>query len=374
MTELERIIIQRIKAQGPISFEEFMELALYHPEQGYYMTEQERIGPEGDYYTSPHLHPLFGYTIGIQIEEMWEILGRPPGFSVVEIGAGRGYLAEGILRYLMQRGLIGQIEYVIVERNPHQMKKQMSLLEKFPVKWTSTLTELRGIVGVIISNELLDALPVHLITFMDKGFREIFVNHRGDAFFKETTPLNDELRDYVSLYRIPRLEGYRTEVNLKIGDFLKEIKQSLNEGFVFTIDYGFPFWEYYAIERTRGTLLCYHKHRTGENPYINIGCQDITAHVNFTYLHDEGKRQGFKTQGYTPQGTFLASLGIDRVLEEKLKADTQFIQEIPKIKGLLWGMGESHKVMIQYRGNKADIPVLKGFQLRNRIKTLSEGL
>ena len=374
MTELERIIIQRIRAEGPISFEEFMELALYHPEQGYYMTAEERIGPEGDYYTSPHLHPLFGYTIGIQIEEMWETLGRPSEFSVVEIGAGRGYLAEGILGYFEKKGLISETGYIIVERNPHQMKKQRHLLERYPVKWVSTLKELSGMVGVIISNELLDALPVHLITFSEEGFKEILVNHSGDAFFEETAPLSNELMDYVSRYRIPRLQGYRTEVNLKIGDFLRDTRQSLDEGFVFTIDYGFPFWEYYAPERTRGTLLCYHKHRTVENPYTNIGSQDITAHVNFTYLHDEGKRQGFKNLGYTPQGTFLASLGIDRVLEEKLKADPLFIQEMPKIKGLLWGMGESHKVMIQYRGNKEDLPVLKGFQLRNRIKTLSEGL
>ncbi len=370
MTELEKIIIEEITSDGPISFKRFMELALYHPEYGYYMSEQERIGPEGDYYTSPHLHPLFGYTIGIEIEEMWEMLGRPIGFSVVEIGAGRGYLAEGILQYLQHRGLLNDIEYVIVERNPFQMKRQKTLLENYPVRWEKEL--ITGFVGVVLSNELLDAFPVHLISFKGDGFHEIFVDHSGDTFMEELKPLGKGLSEYVARYRVPQLEGYRTEVNLWIGDFLSGINQTLQEGFVLTIDYGFPFWEYYAEERSQGTLLCYYRHRAHDNPYINIGQQDITAHVNFTYLHDEGQRQGFETLGFASQGTFLASLGIDRVLTEELERNPSFINEMPKIKGLLWGMGESHKVMIQYKGYKSDIPTLRGFQLRNRLNILLE--
>jgi SAM-dependent MidA family methyltransferase len=337
------------------------------------MTEKERIGPEGDYYTSPHLHPLFGYTIGVQIEEMWQMLERPEGFCVVEVGAGRGYLAEGILQYLEQRGLSDRIGYVVVERNPHQRKKQGELLRGYDLRWVEGLEEIEGLNGVVLSNELLDAYPVHLVQFRDGEFCEVYVAH--DEGFKEVLrPVDERLREYLSHYRVPEIEGYRTEVNLRIGDFLSDVRKSLGEGFVVTIDYGYPYWEYYAEERLKGTLLCYRRHHIVEDPYLEPGTQDITAHVNFTYLHEEGLRQGFQSVGYTAQGTFLVCLGIDRLLADRLEQEPSFIHEIPKIKGLLWGMGESHKVMIQYKGRRTSIPSLRGFQLRNRLSRLTEGL
>ena len=371
MAMLEDILKVKIKTQGPISFEEFMREALYHPEHGYYMSEVERIGPTGDYYTSPHLHPLFGYMIGIQIIELLHNIAKKD-LKIVEIGAGRGYMAEGILQCLYDHKVAEKVTYIIVERNPHQQKRQMELLNNYPqIQWVRELSDIRTFSGVVVSNELLDAFPVHLIQFHKGEFYEVFVDLSDEGKFIEVLkPLSDELKEYIERYKIPKIEGYRTEINLQIRYFLSEVSKYLQNGFLLTIDYGYPYWAYYAEERTKGTLLCYYRHRSNDNPYINIGQQDITAHVNFTYMDDTGRRYGFKTIGFTPQGTFLTSLGIDKVMSEFLQKDPGFMNEIHKIKGLLWGMGETHQVMLQYKGPLKELPIPEGFKLRNRMYNL----
>jgi SAM-dependent MidA family methyltransferase len=369
---LAQIIREKINKEGPIPFETFMNLALYDPEWGYYMTDTIKIGAYGDFYTSPHLHPIFGWLLAVQLDEMKRMMGNPDNFTVLEIGAGRGYLAEGILEFVQKTlNWKGNWKYVIVERNPHTVKDQKKILDDYEnrITWKTSLAEVDRFCGCIITNELLDALPVHLVLMNDR-FREIYVDSYQNQFKEIYNDLSTpELEAYIKRYKLPEKRGYRTEINLKIKDLLTSAKNILSEGFVFSIDYGYSSREYYAVERSKGTLLCYYMHTLNENPFRNPGNQDISAHVNFTSLRDWGKELGLKTIGYCPQGTFLASLGIEEIVSKELEGNPAFQLEFLKIKSLLFGMGESHQVMIQYKGKK-DIKSLKGFELRNRVNVL----
>ncbi len=372
MSEVEKIIAEKIRQEGPITFETFMDMALYLPGHGYYMSEREVIGPGGDFYTSPHLHPIFGWVVAVQLDEMRRLLGAPGDFTVLEVGAGKGFLSEGILSYV-ERELRWRNgwRYIIVEKNPSLRRVQERVLSRFDglVEWADSLSGVEEFCGAVVTNELIDSLPVHIVE-MDGACSEIYLDVGADGLEEKRGPLSTpDLQEYIERYRIPSTRGYRTEINLKARDFLAAVEGLLTEGFVLTIDYGYPFWEYYAEERSSGTLLCYHRHTCSETPLEHVGEQDITAHVNFSALRDWGEGLGMKALGYCPQGTFLVSLGIDRLISAALSDDPGFRNEIPKIKGLLLGMGDTHKVLLQYKGPRTFGDLL-GFRLRNRLNLL----
>lgn len=358
-------------------------MALYYPELGYYTKDSTKIGRAGDFYTSPHMHPIFGAMLGRQMVEMWNLMGNPGVFNIVETGAGMGYLAKDVLEHLASwvkghgsrndtetENILNHLKYTIVEINPAMREKQKGLLNDFQdkVNWVSDLNGVEPVAGCFISNELIDAFPVRLIE-MDDELNEIYVDVKGDEFVEVKMPCREETKKYFDEFSIKLPDGFRTEVNLKIKDWLRDISYKLIEGFIVTIDYGYPAWSYYSEERSRGTLLCYYNHQLNENPYQNVGDHDMTAHINFSALKKWGEEAGIKTLGFCPQGTYLVSLGIDEVISEIYK-DSPDAFEIAKIKGLILpeGMGESHKVMVQYKG-EGDFK-LKGFNLRNQIKIL----
>ncbi len=372
MSPLKEIIIERIKREGPISFEAFMEMALYYPGLGYYTKDLAAIGREGDFYTSPHLHRIFGAMLGRQMEEMWMALGFPETFRIVELGAGMGYLARDMLQYVASlqfgphsSGFFDSLEYTIVEPGAGFKKEQHELLSQFlsKVTWVSSLSDLVPVTGCFLSNELLDAFPVKMVEKNDT-LHEIFVSAREEELVEMKIPCGQEVREYFTELGIELPEGYRTEVNLKVRGWIAKVSEKLKEGFVVTVDYGYPAWDYYSEERNRGTMLCYYRHQVNANPYLNIGEQDITAHVNFSSLKRWGEERGLKAGGFCGQGAYLVSLGIDEVIE--LYSDISDPFEIAKIKGLILpeGMGESHKVMIQHRGHGK--VKLRGFALRNQ--------
>lgn len=352
-----------------------MEMALYEPGLGYYASDKLVIGKSGDYYTSPHLHFAFGATIGRQLEEIWEILGSPSEvdtFQVVEIGAGAGYMCKDILSCLNNKDLYRALTYIIVEPNPFMQERQKKLFvgsfEK--ITWVSSLSELNHIKGCILSNELLDAFPVHLIEMEDE-LKEIYVNVDGDTIVERKGPLSiDALLNYMNEFSLELTNGYRTEINLRIKDWLMSINEVLSEGFILTVDYGYSARDYYSEERNRGTLLCYYRHKVNENPYINIGEQDITAHINFSSLKKWGEDIGLKTIGFCKQGTFLVAIGIDKIIHELHENSPDYLFEVAKIKGLIFPgtMGESHKAMVQYKGS--GFPKLKGFSVSNQADRL----
>jgi SAM-dependent MidA family methyltransferase len=371
MNPLEQKIIEKIQKEGPISFETFMEMALYEPGFGYYTSEKTEIGKAGDFYTSPHLHPVFGVMIGRQIEEMWEVMKEPSDFQIIEIGAGTGYMCKDILDYLGKRHS-SPLAYIIIEQNPFMKHKQQKLLEDYldKVKWFTSLREIEKIRGCILSNELLDAFPVHIVKTEDE-LKEVYVTVENNTLVEILMDLSAyAISDYLKEFSIKLPEGYRTEINLRIKDWLKSVDKSLLEGFILTIDYGYPAWNYYSEDRNRGTLLCYYKHQLVEDPYQNVGEQDITAHINFSAVKKWGEDLGLKTLGFCQQGAFLIALGIDEIIKELYENSPDYLFEVAKIKGLILPgtMGESHKVIIQYRGK--DYPELRGFSLKNQVHKL----
>jgi len=372
MDILEKKIIEKIRAGGPITFEAFMEMALYDPEYGYYCTEKIRIGKAGDYYTSSHLHPAFASSIGKQIREMWEIMGRPRNFKVVEMAPGAGHVCKDMLDSLARGDFFDSLSYCLVERNPALKGTQQELLSGFAgkVSWYSALGEVGEITGCIFSNELLDAFPVHLVVMEDQ-LAEIYVATEGDKLLQKKGPVSSPaIVDYFRTFSVELEKGYKTEVNLRIRDWLVTVNASLKEGFILTIDYGYTARDYYSEDRDRGTLLCYHMHQANEDPLQNIGEQDITAHVNFSSVKKWGDGIGLKAVGYCGQGSFLVSLGVEEEIK-KLAADPDdYLFGLARIKKLILpqGMGESHMVMAQYKGDGS--PRLRGFSIRNQLKYL----
>ncbi len=372
MNELEMKIMKKIEREGPVTFEKFMEMALYDPEHGYYTSGKSRIGREGDFYTGSHLHPVFGKLIGKQMEEMWEVMGRPREFTIVEFGPGSGLVCRDVIDYLKGRELFPVMKYLLIEKDTAARKRQRDVLGEYEgkVRWISSPAEAGSIPGCIFSNELLDAFPVHLVLMEDK-LKEIYVSAVEGKFREIPGPLSDSsLEDYLNEFRISLDSGYRTEMNLRIRDWLKDVAAALREGFIFTIDYGYPARDYYSEDRDRGTLMCYYRHQLSEDPLRNAGEQDITSHVNFSSLKKWGEDLDLKTVGYCSQGAFYVSMGIDEEIGRLAAESKDYLSELGKIKKLILpqGMGESHMVMIQYKG--AESRSLRGFSISNRLKSL----
>lgn len=321
---LEAEIRERIRRQGPITFAEFMELALYHPEHGYYSSQGEKLGPRGDFYTSPETHPVFGVLIGRQLEQMWTALGAPEEFTVVEIGAGSGSLSAQIMQYARFSQLFPRLHYIIVEKSADLARRQRERLGEFAssppggVVWFEPMpaTSLpSNVVGCFISNELLDAFPVHRVTMRAGALREIYVGEADgklvDVVDELSTPA---LAEYFDDLGISLSEGARAEVNLAALDWIHQVASSLVAGFVITIDYGLPAEELYSTNLAEGTLMCYFRHTRGADPYIRVGEQDMTTHVDFTSLIRAGRRAGLKFVGLTTQHDFLINLGLEGYL------------------------------------------------------------
>ncbi len=311
--------------QSRITFADYMELVLYHPQLGYYASNADRIGKSGDFLTSPHLAPDFGELLAIQIKQVWAILGYPGKFTVVEMGAGQGLLAAHILDYLQREELelFGALEYLIIETSPAMIGAQRTRLHNLPVRWCKwSEIDDRSIVGCFISNELIDALPVHQVIVKDAYLQEVYVTlDRDSKIFTEIVDelSTDRLKQYWQLNNIDLLNekysaSYRTEVNLAALEWLNTVAQKLDRGYIISIDYGYTADRYYNPIRAQGTLQCYYEHYHHNNPYINIGNQDLTAHVDFTAIQNQGELLGLETIGFTKQGMFLMALGLgDRI-------------------------------------------------------------
>jgi SAM-dependent MidA family methyltransferase len=330
--DLCQLIAQRIAAAADrrISFAEFMDLALYHPQYGYYSTRHS--GLQQDFFTSPHLGRDFGELLGEQFAQLWEILDRPHPFTLVEMGAGQGLLVQDIVRYLHRHHFecFAALEYIIVEKSAALIAEQQQRLQPLTQSWnqlhwrTWETIPANSIVGCCFSNELVDALPVHQIAVTAGQLQEVYVSlepSEGAIAFSEViaAPSTAKLAEYFQLIDLPfpsdrYPDGYRSEVNLAALDWLQTVSDRLQRGYVLTIDYGYPAPRYYSPTRSQGTLQCYFQHRHHSDPYVAIGQQDITAHVDFTALERQGERCGLQTIGYTQQGLFLMALGLgDRI-------------------------------------------------------------
>ena len=319
------VIAQRIaeSSQHRLTFADYMELALYHPEQGYYATNAGVIGARGDFFTSPHLGADFGELLAEQFVQMWDILQRPTPFTLVEMGAGQGLLAGDILRYVQRRypEFARSLDYIIVERAAALIAEQQRQLQVFinsdiQVRWRK-LEDIapHSITGCFFSNELVDAFPVHQITLTSGQLQEVYVTtSKGEeeaVQFVEVngSPSKPQLADYLKFVGIDLTtpgypDRYRSEVNLAALDWLRGVADRLQRGYLLTIDYGYTSARYYSPTRSQGTLQCYYQHTHHSNPYLHVGRQDITAHVDFTALERRGNACGLSTLGFTQQSLF----------------------------------------------------------------------
>ncbi len=360
-TALELLLHRQVIDNDGITFADFMHQALYHPEHGYYTSARTRIGKEGDFFTSSSVHSCFGKLIARQLEQMWQLLGAGE-FVIAEQGAGEGHLSLDILDALASEApeFYAQLQYRLVEISPDNRQRQASVLQKHcdagRIEWCQ-LDDLQGMVGCFLSNELVDAFPVHLIEKHAGKLNEVFVVATADGFGEELRPLdNDAIVEYLQMVDIEPANGNRCEVNLAACEWMHQTASLLHRGFVLTIDYGYLAEELFAPYRHAGTLLCYHQHQTNENPYQRIGSQDITSHVDFTALQEIGKQQGLDTLYYGRQYQFLMGLGFLELLitMESRETDPKKAQALRmNLKTLILpegGMGDSFNVLIQGKG------------------------
>ena len=328
-TEIKR----RIRLRSRITFAEFMGIALFWPEGGYY-TGESPIGATGDYYTSPSVHPAFGGLLAMQIFQIWDLMGRPELFHIIEAGAGNGLLARDILSrvlglstdfakairyvcldYRSEQGLEGDgfiggdslsVDRVAGAMPTQQLIDDVESISNYSLPFS-------GVTGCIISNELLDAFPVHQVTVRQGMFQEIFVS-LVDGSFVQTVgkPSSLELFHRLRKHGVELKEGQVAEINLGIDRWASEIGSVLDSGYVITIDYGDTARRLYSFqERPDGCLTTYYKHTQIDDPFKHIGSQDITSQVDFSAVVTSGRTNGLEYLGYTTQRQFLKNLGLD---------------------------------------------------------------
>jgi SAM-dependent MidA family methyltransferase len=340
---LYRFILQQIleHPHQRITFAEYIDWALYHPQYGYYVKTRDKIGAKGDFFTSPHLTVDFGELIAEQLAEMWQLLGQPDPFTLVEMGAGQGLLAGDVLQYLRQRypSCFAALQYWILEKASAHITEQKYRLRR----WLDSGLRLAwkgmediapdSIVGCFFSNELVDAFPVHAVTWIDHRLQEIYVSQQENRLIETIVDLSTpQLVSYFDLIGIHFTDayesGYRTEVNLAALDWMEAVARRLDRGYILTIDYGYTAQRYYNPGRSQGTLQCYYQHSYHNDPYLYIGEQDITAHVDFTALQRQGEKVGLETLGLTQQGLFLMALGLGDRLSQITQTEVNEPQEL----------------------------------------------
>jgi SAM-dependent MidA family methyltransferase len=376
-------ILAELRRSGPMTFQRYMALCLYHPELGYYMQDRDRTGVAGDYFTSSDLHPVFARLVGRQAAEMWETMGRPRPFTFVEGGPGRGLFASEFLAWAKHTlpDFFSALAYTAVgpapstsltarlcSPSPSESRgagagAQPRALERLREKGLGSafrlagdLEELDPVTGCFFSNELVDAFPVSVVTRAAGHLKEIYVTAEESELREKLGPLSDPaIAAYAAQYAPQLEEGQRVEINPHALRWIRSVAGKLARGFVLTIDYGDLAQRLYTPDRQRGTLLAYRAHQASEDFFSAPGECDLTAHVNFSALIEAGKDAGLEFTGFTTQEAFLMALGeptefadlYDPGLDEMQKLQARL-----KLKRLVSpaGMGNIFKVLIQHRG------------------------
>jgi SAM-dependent MidA family methyltransferase len=374
-TPLKGLLLDTLRRTGAITFERYMALCLYHPESGYYTQGRDRTGIEGDYFTSPDLHPIFARLVARQAAEMWDMLDRPLRFSWVEMGAGRGLFAQDFLSWVKSArpDFALALDYVAIEPSPRQCARlRERLAEKGlggKVRLLENLEQLSPITGCFFSNELVDAFPVAVVARAGGHLREVYVAARGDELCEELGPIHDPaIAAAVARYANQLEEGCRVEVNLMATQWMRTVAEKLTRGFVITVDYGDLAKYLYIDERPQGTLLAYHRHWPSADLFSAPGQADLSAHVNFSALIDAGNDAGVELTGFTSQQRFLLALGEANQFADLYEPGASELENLKarlKLKRLIHpeGMGNIFKVLVQHRGLTA--PKLTGLKYGN---------
>jgi len=339
--ELINRLRREIEQNGPITFARFMQRALYEPGIGYYASVRgTRPTRDGDFLTAPELHPIFGRAVAAQVEEMWQRLGQPTDFVVHEYGAGRGTL---------ERALGKTFAYEAVESDDERPSRPM--------------------VGVILANEFLDALPLHRVTVQGGRLREVFVGWSDGRFVDVMgEPSTARLADWFESRSVRLAEGQRAEVNLAMLDWLAEVNATLERGYVLIFDYGLPVAELYGTQRLTGTLRAFRAHHVSSDVLGGVGRQDLTAHVDLDALADGAQAAGLEVVGRTTQAEFLVGIGLSELLEQaRAEAGEDWAKQL-ELRGSAGRLLDPRHLgayaVIALGKGVADAPPLRGFDFQ----------
>ncbi len=373
LTEVIRAEIDR--QGGQVSFRDFMQLALYAPGLGYYLAGSRKLGAGGDFVTAPEISPLFSQCLARAIAPALHSLAEA---NILEVGAGSGVMAAQILRQLADLGQLPAHYYILELSGDLRERQAETIRQQVPeclsrLVWLDALPE--GLSAVVLGNEVLDAMPVHLVSKQNGIWHELYVAWQGDRFVwqgGETSDarLSERMLGIEEKFGESFAEGYTTEVNLLAEDWLAGLSGSLQQGLVLLIDYGFPRHEYYHPQRGSGTLMCHYRHHAHGDPFYYPGLQDITAHVDFTAMAEAAYRSGFSIEGYTNQGNFLIGSGLTELFQqqpvEELQPQMVMANQIKKLT-LPHEMGELFKVLGLSKQLDVSLP---GFMLRDLRNSL----
>ncbi len=388
--ELRDVITSRIRDAGPLPFAAFMDLALYHPELGYYARARRRSGAAGDFFTSVDAGPLLGELLAAQFAEMWRLAapdGREPPapFDLVEAGAGSGRLARGVLDHAAaaHAAFYRALRLTLVERSPAARAAHGVTLGPHAERLARSGDELPARVeGIIYANELLDALPVHSLVMTAAGLREVYVDNLDGRLVESPGPVSQAVRAHVERFGIRLEPGWRTEVCPAAVRWVAESARRLERGYLLLIDYGHEAQELYSPTHAQGTLACYRRHRVesvGDGrraaPWLEEpGARDITAHVDLTAVRATAEAAGLQTLGMVDQTYFLLGLAAgEETLCDPAHGASETDDRLDPIRRRLalktllvpGGLGSTHKVLIF--GRQVGTPRLRGCSFSQRM-------
>ena len=374
-------IYKEINHKGMISFARYMELALYTPGLGYYSGNLKKFGKEGDFVTAPEISPLFTKCLARQVQQILSTLNHS---DILEFGAGTGKMAADLLTELERLNCLPKNYYIIELSANLKNRQQVFFKEKIPhllkhIQWLDHLPT-NKFRGVVVANEVLDAMPVHRFKLQRTNssdsfniLKEMYITQKNKQFlWQDDIPSTPELKEKISQisdlllltcqetgYNLP--EEYISEINLSLPSWLDTLYDFIDQAVIILLDYGYPKHEYYHPQRSNGTLTCYHQHRSHSDPLILTGLQDITAHVDFSLLAESAINTGFKISGYADQAHFLLNCGLMDLLDKHNITSKQSIIINQQVKLLTSPneMGELIKVMALTKNS--DINLL-GFQ------------
>jgi SAM-dependent MidA family methyltransferase len=373
-TDCSALIHHRIRERGPMTFADFMGLALYEPEVGYYARAVQRSGRAGDFLTSVDVGPIFGELLAGQIAEMWQDLGSPGAFDLVEAGAGNGRLSRDVLEAATHDPVFyDAIRLHLVEASPLARAAQADCLGPHAARLVSSAGTLPSAgVSVMFANELLDALPAHLIVMREDGLREIYVATEGDRLVEhEGPPSTDRIADYFAAVGATLQPGWRAEVNLAAIDWTGEAARSIERGFLLLIDYGHEASELFSATHAAGTLTSFRSHVSPDDsrrPWLAApGTCDITSHVDFTSVSNAATAGGLTVIALLDQMYFLLGLGLGDQLARSTSDPVADLNRRLALKTLVLpgGLGSTHKVLILGKG--VGSPRLKGTSYGARL-------
>lgn len=363
------LIRDEITHHGSIPFSRFMELALYAPGMGYYTAGKQKFGAAGDFVTAPDAYPVFGHCLA---RTAVEVLGQLGGGAILEVGAGNGKLAARMLSELAECGAPPEA-YYILDLSPDLRGLQKATIEKTApehlgrVRWLDGLPE-HGFRGLVLANELLDALPVERFKIGADGIKQLGVTWREGCFDWVELPAPQTIANRVAPLNLA--PGYMSEIGLAAEAWVRSIGERIAAGMLLLIDYGFPRAEFYHPDRVAGTLMCHFRHRAHPDPLILPGIQDITAHIDFSAIAQAGAEVGMSLLGYTSQAAFLIGSGLDDIVRASnpndVRAHLSLTEQIKKLT-LPHEMGELFKVIALGRDENVRVRGLERQDRRNRL-------